>query len=222
MQYRLNGKFTSFKNFVKVHGLDAVNYNDLESREKRIYNGIETASNRLRIGGEFIHKPLESKIRKYAKNNEMEVNEYIKKNREVIETYMKEQSITNTYNDQKITDMVDLAAKGKMTIYINDEKVSRIEATKRLKELDNYLKSNYTVPAWYTNLKYKINKKEVSFKLPDIKDIKGMKEEKLKNFLSDNFDISLIFSPKKTAEEDDEDEGEDEEEEDNNEENEEE
>lgn len=107
-RYRINGKFASFKDFVKVNGLDAVNYENLTSQEKRVWNGIQTYNNRIKLeSGQFVNKATLSILRRdkdikdFAAKNNKSVDEYLRENIDTIVRF-KNQVFTLYKNNKNV------------------------------------------------------------------------------------------------------------------------
>lgn len=134
-RYRINGKFVSFKDFVKINGLDSVNYQSLNLQEKRVWNGINTAQNRVRLeSGQYLNKVTLSKLKKdknlqyFAFKNNVSIDEYIKNN---IDTILKfnEQAFSITKNHNTVEKFI-MNSNGKF--YYKGVEISKNELIKKL------------------------------------------------------------------------------------------
>lgn len=90
-KYRIKGKFVKFKDFIKINGLDAVNYELLSAQEKRVWNGVQTYQNRVVLdNGQFVNKTTLSRLYKnknyqqFAEKNNKDIKTYIKENIDII------------------------------------------------------------------------------------------------------------------------------------------
>lgn len=120
-KYRINGKFASFKNFVKANGLDSVSYADLNKKQKRVFNGLKTYSERIIYKGQFLNKISAKKLKNdkdlqlFAKNNNKSISKYINENIEdILEVY--EGAFKITKNNNNVFDFIN-KAKGNLSIY---------------------------------------------------------------------------------------------------------
>jgi hypothetical protein len=121
-RYRINGKFATFKDFVKVNGLDAVNYENLTSKEKRIWNGLETYSNRIKLeSGQFVNKTTLSILRRdkdikdFAAKNNKTIDQYIRENIDTI-TRFKNQ-VFSIYKNNKNVEKFIQESNGKFSYF---------------------------------------------------------------------------------------------------------
>lgn len=140
-RYRINGKFASFKDFVKVNGLDAVNYNDLSKQEKRVWNGIQTYSNRIKLeSGQFVNKATLSILRRdkdikdFAAKNNKTVDEYLMENIDII-TRFKNQVFNLTKNQNNVEKFIQ-ESNGKFLL--NGETIDKNELIKKLQNKRRY------------------------------------------------------------------------------------
>ena len=140
-RYRINGKFATFKDFVKVNGLDAVNYENLTSKEKRIWNGLETYSNRIKLeSGQFVNKTTLSILRRdkdikdFAAKNNKTVDQYIRENIDTI-TRFKNQTFTLTKNQNTVEKFIQ-DSNGKFLL--NGEPIDKNELIKKLQNKRRY------------------------------------------------------------------------------------
>lgn len=140
-KYRIKGKFVNFKTFVKTNGLDAVNYNSLTTKEKRIWSGLNTYENRIKLdNGQFLNKNTLAKLRRdpnlkdFANKNNMPLNEYIKQN---IDTILKfnEQAFILTKNQKNVEKFI-LESKGKFTF--EGKEIDKKELVKKLQQRRSY------------------------------------------------------------------------------------
>jgi len=104
-RWKVNGKFSTFKDFIKANGQDYVQYEKLSTTEKKIYNGLKQYEQRIVIRGKFkdnkelVNNPT---LKIFAKNNNMDIKSYIKKNYDKIDRYMKKGVLTYSVNLTKL------------------------------------------------------------------------------------------------------------------------
>lgn len=90
-KFRINGKFVTLKEFVKVNGTDSVLPHNLNAKEKRILNGLKSYENRIKLdNGQFVNKVTLSKLKRdsnlkiFAEKNNMSLNDYLRQNIDTI------------------------------------------------------------------------------------------------------------------------------------------
>lgn len=145
-RYRINGKFVKFKDFIKINGLDAVNYETLNTQEKRIWSGLNTYENRIKLeNGQFLNKTTLNKLKRdtdlktFAAKNNMSIDEYLKQN---IDTILKfnAQAFEITKNGKNVDKFI-LNSNGKF--HYKGEEISKNELIKKLQGKRNHqLKKN--------------------------------------------------------------------------------
>lgn len=108
-KYRINGKFVSFKQFIKTFGSDAVAPSSLTDKEKRILRGVETAAKRARIDGRFVPKVITSNpgVKQAAKDAKMSVNQYLMNYIDDVKEYLETGVFTITKNTTNLHDFID-------------------------------------------------------------------------------------------------------------------
>lgn len=175
-KYRVNGKFATLKTFVKTYGLDAVVYDKLDKKEKRVWNGINTYESRIFLeGGKFAPKTLTENptIKKFALDRNETLKQYIEENKEAILRFTNQGLINRSVNTNGLHNFIndhkgDILYKGKL-IDKNDFLLKMdIERAKAMK-------TGNTVEVIY-NFEVKNNGKQLNFK--DSKKIKSPKKKK--------------------------------------------
>jgi hypothetical protein len=124
-KYRIKGKFVDFKTFVKTNGLDAVNYNSLTTKEKRVWSGLNTYENRIKLdNGQFLNKNTLAKLRRdpnlkdFANKRGIPLNKYIQDN---IDTILKfnEQAFILYKNNRNVEKFIT-ESKGSFLYFGNE------------------------------------------------------------------------------------------------------
>lgn len=123
-KYRINGKFVSFKTFVKSNGLDAVVYNQLNDHEKRVYRGLETYEKRAIIKGKFAPHTLTENptLKAFARSRGETIKQYIEENLTEINKFMKSGLFNRSVNSNSIHDFIN---KHKGDIIYKGKKISK-------------------------------------------------------------------------------------------------
>ena len=170
-KYRINGKFVTFKTFVKTYGLDAVNYKTLGAKEKRIYSGLETYQKRVVLStGQFAPKTLTENptIKDFAKNRNMSLGQYIKENEAAINKFMESGLIQRSVNSRSLHNFVknhkgDIIYKGKT--YTAEEFLFKMDMA-RAKDMSK----STTVETIYN---FEVSKNGKTLKLTGLKKIRS-------------------------------------------------
>lgn len=108
-KYRINGKFASFKSFVKTFGLDAVSYESLSKQERKVWNGINTYQSRAVLsGGKFAPKTLTENptIRAFAQSRGESLKKYLEDNEADILKFTNQGLINRTVNSKSLHDFI--------------------------------------------------------------------------------------------------------------------
>ena len=176
-KYRVNGRFASLKTFVKTFGTDAVIYNQLTAKEKRVINGIETYAKRAVINGQFANKTLTENptIKTFATSRGETLKQYIEENISDINKFMKSGNIGRTVNTNGIHEFIN---KHKGQIIYKGKEITKEEF---LFEMDMQrgkdMGKGTTVETLY-NFKVKNNGKTLEFESKKL--IKSPKKKKPK------------------------------------------
>ncbi len=138
-KFRINGKFVSFKDFLKAdpENINRVNRAELTKDQLGFVNrstaARENYEKRITVKGKFVKHEFERTIKEFAKNNGMEVSQYVKTNRAQIENFYQNSIINYSYRSGKIYDKIE-TFKG--TFKINGKQMSKGEALKTIKEFE--------------------------------------------------------------------------------------
>ena len=128
-----------FKDSLYLKGLTSFDYAKLNATEKYIYNGVKSAAERNRIGGKFISKKVETKVKKiFDAGGKLSAREIFAKNQKLIEKTLNEK-VTYSYNDKTIFKALETYDY----IYIDDRIVSKEKAAEFFVKYHQVLKSKH-------------------------------------------------------------------------------
>lgn len=146
-KYRVNGKFANLKTFIKTYGADAVIYDQLDAKEKRIWNGVNTYQKRAVLNtGQFAPKTLTENptIKAFARSRGESLKAYIEENQTDINKFMNQGLINRSVNSRSIHSFIEnhkgtIIYKGKeidknQFLYNMDLKRSKDSSTKNVVE----------------------------------------------------------------------------------------
>ncbi len=156
-KYRVNGKFATLKTFVKTYGLDAVIYDKLDKKEKRVWNGLNTYENRVVLdGGKFAPKTLTENptIKKFALDRNETLKQYIEENQADILKFTNQGLINRGVNSQALHGFIDkhkgpIMYKGKeidkkdFLFKMDMEKVKIMDKRNKKKDADSEIEVIY-------------------------------------------------------------------------------
>lgn len=108
-KYKVNGKFASLKTFVKAYGLDAVVYDQLTPKEKRVWNGVNTYEKRVLLDGKFAPKTLTENptIKKFALDRNESLKQYIEENASDILKFTNQGLINRVVNSKGLHEFIN-------------------------------------------------------------------------------------------------------------------
>lgn len=117
-KFRLKGKFVSeaaynaatFKPLLKEYGLDSVSYSDLTAQQKRIYNGVKNAANKITApNGRFVDNSIlrTDIIKGVAKDLGLTPKEYFDKNKDKLTQGIFKKGLPISRNSFKMADFVE-------------------------------------------------------------------------------------------------------------------